>query len=172
MSAGAGAAFVRRFARSRAALVAAGILAAIAVLAVAAPLLYPVDPWDMVGQPFTWPGTDPQFPLGTDMMGRDLAAGLVHGARVSLLIGVVATAMAATIGVGLGAVAGYHGGRADRWLMRLTELFQTLPPFVFAIVVVAVLQPTVATVTGAIGRVSWPARARLGRAEFLARRVR
>ncbi|MFM1989907.1 MAG: hypothetical protein RJA99_2864 [Pseudomonadota bacterium] len=168
----AGRSFLRRYARSRTALSAAVVLAGVAALALAAPWLYPADPWDMIGQPFTWPGADPELPLGTDMMGRDLAAGLAHGARVSLLIGLVATGMAATIGVGIGAIAGYHGGRADRWLMRVTELFQTLPPFVFAIVVVAVLQPTVATVTVAIGLVSWPALARLVRAEFLALRDR
>ena len=165
-------AFMRRFARSRIALIALGMLVLITVLALTAQVLYPVDPWEMAGQPFIWPGTDPEFPLGTDMMGRDLAAGLIHGARVSLLIGVVATAMAVMIGVSVGAIAGYHGGRTDRWLMRLTELFQTLPPFVFAIVVVAILQPTVATVTMAIGLVSWPALARLVRAEFLSLRER
>jgi peptide/nickel transport system permease protein len=165
-------AFMRRFARSRIALIALGMLVLITVLALTAQVLYPVDPWEMAGQPFIWPGTDPEFPLGTDMMGRDLAAGLMHGARVSLLIGVVATAMAVMIGVSVGAIAGYHGGRTDRWLMRLTELFQTLPPFVFAIVVVAILQPTVATVTMAIGLVSWPALARLVRAEFLSLRER
>jgi peptide/nickel transport system permease protein len=172
MSANPGSGFRSRYARNRTALLAAVVLVGIALIAATAPLLFPGDPWDMVGQPFVLPGVDLQHPLGTDMMGRDLATGLAHGARVSLMIGLVATAMAVVIGVGIGAIAGYHGGRTDRWLMRLTELFQTLPPFIFAIVVVAILQPSVQTIVVAIGLVSWPSVARLVRGEFMALRER
>jgi peptide/nickel transport system permease protein len=129
--------------------------------------LYPGDPLDLVGQPFLRPGADPAFPLGTDMLGRDLAAGIVHGARVSLLIGVVATAVSLVIGVGLGASAGYHGGRIDAALMRITEFFQTIPPFLFALTIVAILQPSIPAIVCAIGITAWPSLARLVRAEVL-----
>ena len=164
--------FLRRFRRNRPAMAGLIVLALITVVALAAATVYPGDPWEMVAQPFLWPGDDAAYPLGTDMMGRNLAAGLVHGATVSLLIGLIATAMAVVIGVGVGALAGYYGGRVNDALMRVTELFQTLPPFIFAIVVVAVLRPSVRTVVLAIGLVSWPAVARLVRGEFIALRER
>lgn len=163
--------FLRRFARNRAAVAGLVVLAAVAAMALAAPLLYPGDPWDMVAEPFLQPGA-PGHPAGTDMMGRDIAAGLFHGARVSLLIGLVATGVALVIGVTVGALAGYFGGWTDNALMRLTELFQTIPAFLFAIVLVAIFRPSVATVVLAIGVVSWPPVARLTRGEFLSLRSR
>lgn len=143
------------------------LLAAIAVMAALANQIFPGDPLDFAGQPFLRPGQDPAFPLGTDMLGRDLASGIFHGARISLLIGGVATAVSLVIGVGVGALAGYYGGRIDAFLMRLTEFFQTIPPFVFALTIVAILQPSIATIVGAIGVTAWPSLARLVRAEFL-----
>ncbi len=163
--------FMRRFVRNRAAVAGVVVLLAVAVMALAAPLIYPGDPWDMVAEPFLPPGA-PGYPAGTDMMGRDIAAGLFHGARVSLLIGLVATGVALLIGVSVGALAGYFGGRVDNALMRLTELFQTIPAFLFAIVLVAIFRPSVATVVLAIGVVSWPPVARLTRGEFLSLRGR
>lgn len=165
-------AFGRRFARNWPAMGGLAVLAAVLLMALLAPILYPASPWEMVAQPFLWPGDDPEFHLGSDMMGRDLGAGLFHGARVSLLIGIVATLVAVLVGVAIGAVAGYFGGVADNVLMRLTEMFQTIPPFIFAIVLVAIFQPSVSTIVLAIGTVSWPAVARLVRAEVLALRNR
>ena len=164
--------FLRRFARNKPALAGVAVLALIALAGALAGLLFPASPWDMAGQPFIWPGDSAEFPLGTDMMGRDLATGLFYGARVSLIIGIVATAVAVLIGVSVGAAAGYYGSGTDRMLMRITELFQTIPPFIFAIVLVAILRPSVQTIVIAIGLVSWPAVARLVRAEFMALRQR
>ncbi|MFN9388343.1 MAG: ABC transporter permease [Betaproteobacteria bacterium] len=163
--------FLRRFARNRSAVAGLAVLALVVLMALAAPALYPGDPWDRVAEPFL-PPASPGYPAGTDMMGRDIAAGLFHGARVSLLIGLVATGVALLIGVSVGAVAGYFGGLADNALMRLTELFQTIPAFLFAIVLVAIFRPSVATVVLAIGVVSWPPVARLTRGEFLSLRGR
>ncbi|SFM02038.1 ABC transporter permease [Methylobacterium pseudosasicola] len=143
------------------------ILALILVGAAAAPALYPGDPLDMAASPFIWPGTDPAYPLGTDMLGRDIAAGILHGARVSLLIGLVATLVSIAIGVTFGALAGFYGGRIDWALMRATELVQTIPPFLFALAIVAILQPSVPTIVIAIGLTAWPSLARLVRAEVL-----
>lgn len=106
------------------------------------------------------------------MMGRDLGSGLFHGAKVSLIIGLAATGMAVTVGTLVGAVAGYYRGLPDELLMRVTELFQTIPQFIFAVVVVAILTPSVLNVTLAIAVVSWPSVARLVRGEFLALRER
>jgi peptide/nickel transport system permease protein len=165
-------AFLARFARNLPALGGALILLVVIAMALAAPVLYPDSPWDMVAEPFLAPGADPAYPLGSDMMGRDLAAGIFHGARVSLVIGVVATVVALLLGVTIGALAGYFGGGVDNALMRLTELFQTIPAFLFAIVLVAIFQPSVATIVLAIGVVSWPPVARLTRGEFLSLRSR
>lgn len=152
----------------------AGSLVMVGVIAAAAlaPLLYPGDPADMVAAPFVWPGSDPEFPLGTDLMGRDLTAGLLHGASVSLMVGAVAAAIALVIGVTLGAVAGYYGGWMDDLIMRVTELFQTMPAFLLAIVMVAVLNPSIYTIILALGITAWPGIARLTRAEVLALRNR
>jgi peptide/nickel transport system permease protein len=144
------------------------------VIAVAAlaPVLYPASPWRLVGRPFLAPYALERFPLGTDALGRDVMAGLMHGARVSLLLGVVSTAVALIIGVPLGAAAGYAGGFVDDALMRLTEFFQTIPSFALAIVIVAILQPTIASIVLAIAIVSWPPVARLVRGEVLSLRSR
>lgn len=164
--------FLKRFARNRGALVGLAILIAVVVFALLAPSLYPQSPWRMVGRPFMAPFALDRFPLGTDTLGRDIAAGMVHGARVSLMIGVVSTLVALLIGVPLGAVAGYAGGLIDDALMRFTEFFQTIPSFALAIVLVAILQPQLGSIVLAIGVVSWPPVARLVRGEVLSLRTR
>lgn len=164
--------FWRRFARNRAALAGLAVLVVVLAMASSATLLFPGDPWDMAAAPFVWPGQDRTLPLGSDMLGRDLASGLFHGARVSLVVGFAATLVAVFVGTGVGALAGYYRGWVDDLLMRFTELFQTVPQFIFAIVVVAILTPSVLNVTLAIALVSWPSVARLVRGEFLALRER
>lgn len=164
--------FSKRFCRNRSAVVGLFLLVCVVLMAIFAPLLFPEDPWDMVAAPFLWPGQDPNFLLGTDIMGRDLASGLFHGARISLMVGFTATLAAVMLGTAVGAIAGYYGGWVDSVLIALTELFQTIPQFIFAIVVVAILAPTVTTVTFALATVSWPAIARLVRAEFMTLRER
>lgn len=164
--------FGKRFCRNRSAVVGLLLLVCVALMAIFAPLLFPEDPWDMVAAPFLWPGQDPKFLLGSDIMGRDLTSGLFHGARISLLVGFTATLAAVLLGTVVGAIAGFYGGWIDSALMALTELFQTIPQFIFAIVVVAILAPTITTVTFALAIVSWPAIARLVRAEFMTLRER
>ncbi|QTP54989.1 ABC transporter permease [Billgrantia sulfidoxydans] len=164
--------FFARFAQNRGALVGLVILLAIVLMAILAPLLYPESPWRMVQRPFLPPLEMEGFPLGTDTMGRDVTAGLMHGAWVSLLIGLISTTVALLIGVPLGAVAGYYGGLIDDALMRFTEFFQTIPNFALAIVLVAIMQPSVTSIVLAIAIVSWPPVARLVRAEFMSLRHR
>jgi peptide/nickel transport system permease protein len=160
----------RRFVRNRPAVAGVLILFAVVLLAILAPLLYPQSPFELVGKPFQ-PPLEATL-LGTDQLGRDVTAGVVHGARVTLLIGVIATLIAVVLGVTLGGIAGYFGRWVDTLLMRLTEIFQTIPFFLFAILLVAVLTPTVKSVVLAIAVVSWPPMARLVRSEFLSMRNR
>ena len=162
--------FISRFVANRLALVAALTLLVIGALAVLGPVLYPVDPFDMVGRPFQKPLG--QHPLGTDVSGRDILAGLLHGASVSLSVGLISTAVATLAGVVIGALAGYYGGWLDELLMRLTDFFLTIPSFVLAVVLVAIFSPTLTSVTLAIALVSWPSVARLVRGEFLNQRSR
>lgn len=160
------------FLRHRSAIVGSLIILAVIVVAIVGPSFYPGSPWRMAQRPFIPPFTLPGFPFGTDALGRDVAAGLVHGARVSLLVGVVSTLAALVIGVPLGAIAGYFGGRVDDALMRFTELFQTIPSFALAIVLVAILQPSIVSIVIAIALVSWPPVTRLVRGEVLSLRSR
>ncbi|MBU8536670.1 ABC transporter permease [Falsiroseomonas tokyonensis] len=165
-------AFLRGYLRSPPAMIGLLLLLAIVAMAISADWLFPRDPLALAGRPLQWPQGNPRFPLGTDNSGRDIAAQIFHGARISLLIGVVATAIAILVGIVVGALAGYHGGWVDDALMRLTEAFQTLPNFLLLLVLVAVFGSDLSTVTIAIGAVSWPAPARLTRAEFLTLRNR
>ncbi len=158
--------------RSPTAIVGLILLLLVVGMALSAPVLFPKDPLGLAGRPLQWPLANARFWLGTDTTGRDIAAQIFHGARVSLLIGIVATLLAVTIGILIGAVAGYYGGIIDDVLMRVTEAFQTLPNFLLLLVLVAVFGSDIRTVTIAIGLVSWPAAARLTRAEFLSLRSR
>lgn len=148
------------------------IILAIVLMAAFASVLYPTDPLNMVARPFLWPGQDPRFPLGTDSLGRDLTAGVVHGARASLFVGIAATIIGVAIGLLVGAIAGYLGGYVDDILVRIIELFQTIPNFLFVLVLVAIARPSVTTIAIGIGVTSWPIIARLTRAEFRALRER
>jgi peptide/nickel transport system permease protein len=163
---------MRRFARNKGALVGLVIAALVILVALLAGTVFPGSPWTSSGDPLLDPLADPAHWLGTDMLGRDIAAGLAHGARVSLLVGLVSTAVATLIGISIGAVAGYCGGRIDDVLMRLTEFFQTIPTLAMAIVLVAIFQPTLGSIISAIAIVSWPPVARLVRGEFLSLRSR
>jgi peptide/nickel transport system permease protein len=140
-------------------------------LAALAPVLFPFSPWDMQGAPFAPPGEE-GFWLGSDSLGRDVAAGVAYGASVSLLVGGVSTVAALLIGVVLGAVAGYAGGWVDDAIMRFTEFFQTIPNFLLAVVLVAIFTPHLTSIVTAIAIVSWPPVARVVRAEFLSLRNR
>lgn len=160
--------FTARLARNRTAWCGFILLALITALALTAPLAFPVNPLDRVAAPMTWPFADPVVPLGTDRLGRDLAAGIAHGARVSLLIGLVAAAIAVAVGVAIGAAAGYLGGWSDEILMRVSDAVQTVPSFLLALAMVAVLGPSIPGIVLAVAIVSWPAVARVMRAEVMA----
>jgi peptide/nickel transport system permease protein len=162
--------FVRRFARSRSGVLGLAILVVVVAVAALAPVLFPGSPFRRVDRPFS-PPFGRQL-LGTDVLGRDVAAGIAHGARTSLTIGALATSAAVLVGTAIGGLAGYYGGRIDDLLMRTTEFFQTIPTFLFSILLVAILAPSVWSIVFAIAVVNWPTVARLVRGEFLALRGR
>ncbi|GAC1334139.1 MAG: ABC transporter permease [Beijerinckiaceae bacterium] len=141
------------------------IILALLFAAFVGPYLYPADPFDVAGLPFSPPGED--LMLGTDYLGRDILAGLLHGARATLAVGAVAALITIVIGVVIGALSGFFGGIVDTILMKLTEFFQVLPTLLFAMVLVSLFGQKLSTVTLSIGVVSWPPVARLTRAEFL-----
>lgn len=162
--------FWRRFAANRAAVAGLFVLIVVALTAVAGPIVHPRSPFALVGTPFALPFG--KHVLGTDMLGRDELVGLIYGARTSLVIGISATLVATLVGVAFGALAGYYGGVVDDALMRVTEIFQTIPSFIFAILIVAVLSPSIKSVVFAISIVSWPPMARLVRGEVKSLRAR
>lgn len=157
----------RQFLRHRGAVAGVVIIALIVVTALCAGWWYPGDPLRIVAAPELWPFENAQYPLGTDALGRDMAALLAHGARATLVIGLVASVAATLIGVGIGAAAAWFGGWIDEGLMRLTELFQIIPNVVFVLTIVALLGPRIENIIIAVALVSWPAIARMTRAECL-----
>jgi peptide/nickel transport system permease protein len=157
---------LRAFLRNPAGSTATLFLLLVAVVSLAAPWIYPDDPLSMVARPFLWPGQDWAYPLGTDSLGRDVTAGLVWGGRISLLVGFAAMALGVTVGMIVGALGGYFGGWVDDALQRVTDIVQTIPSFILLVVLVAIVQPSVQSVTAGIAIVTWPTVARLVRAEF------
>lgn len=157
---------LKALARNPAALSGALLLLALILLAFFAGTFFPGDPLDIVAQPMLTPGQDPQYWLGTDSLGRNVLAELAHGSRASLAIGVTAALIGVVIGTLIGALAGYFGGWVDDILMRVTELFQTTPSFLFVIVIVSIGHPSMTVISLAIGVTSWPTITRLVRAEF------
>ena len=141
------------------------------LLALLANVLFPGDPWAMVARPLLAPMQQGHV-FGTDSLGRDVAAGVVHGARISVFIGVASALATGLIGVTVGLIAGYAGGWVDAALTRSTEFFQVVPAIVLAVVVLSFTGPNVITIIVVIALISWPPIARLARAETMTLRNR
>ena len=154
------------FRKNHAAVAGLIVLIFIVLAGIFGPYVYPGDPFEMVWAPFSPPGDEGYF-LGTDYLGRDLASMLIHGARVSIAIGLSAAFLTVFIGITIGALAGFYRGWVEEVLMRITEFFQVLPTLLFSMVIVALFGATLPMITLAIGLVSWPAVARITRSEFL-----
>jgi len=151
-----------------------GVMVALMVLAaLAAPWLAPFDPLKAVAPSFGDPAP-PGLPflLGTDELGRDVLSRLLYGARVSLLVAIVATTMTLVIGVAVGVSAGYLGGWVDTALMRLTDVVLAFPALLLAIALAALFEPGLGTIFVVIGVVSWTGVARTVRGEVLSLRER
>ena len=155
----------RMFFANKAAVLGLALWIFIVLTAFLGPVIYPVDPFDMVGAPMSPPGEE--LLLGTDYLGRDVLAGIIHGASITLAIGFSATIVTAIIGLIIGVLAGYYGGWVDNLLMRFTEFFQVLPALLFAMVLVALFVASIYLIVFAIAIVSWTGIARLTRGEFL-----
>ena len=157
----------RVFRSNKAAIVGLVLLGLIITMMLVGPGLYGVGAMDIAAGPFVPPFEDTVVWLGTDYLGRDVLAGILIGGRATVLVGVAAASMAVTLGITIGALAGFFGGWVDTLLSRLTELFQVLPALLFAMVLVTLFTPSLQVVVFAIGLVAWTGTARLARAEFM-----
>lgn len=164
--------FLKRLLQTPEGLIGFLILAAIAVVAMSAPFLFPKDPLSIVGSPLIPPFTNAALPLGTDSLGRDVVAGVVHGARASLAVGVSAAAAALLIGTIMGTLSGFAGGLIDEGLMRVTDAFQIVPSFLLALAFVSTIGASMPVVVLAIALGAWADPARLTRAQVLSIRER
>ncbi|HRO10955.1 MAG TPA: ABC transporter permease [Amaricoccus sp.] len=161
---------IRELLRRPEALLGGLLLLLIAGAALLAPVLSPGDPLAIAGRPLVRPFTDPAFPLGTDGLGRDLLAGVIHGARTSAAIGLAAALVAVLAGMLVGTAAGFAGGLVDEALMRVVDAFQIVPGFLLALAFVSVTGPSLAVVAIAIALGAWTGPARLSRSRVLALR--
>jgi len=157
----------RMFFRNKAAVVGLLLLIGVIFMTYVGPFFYTEDPSDIVARPLKGPGAEDVPLLGTDYLGRDVLAGVVNGGSTSLRVAAVAALLIVFIGLTIGSLSGFYGGRIDSALMRFTELFQVLPALLFSLVVVALFEPKPLTISIAIGIVLWPQLARITRAEFL-----
>jgi peptide/nickel transport system permease protein len=160
----------KRFMRSGYGPVGLVMLIILGVLAVAAPLIAPRDPFSIDGPRLAAPNSD--YPMGTDNLGRDIFSDVLSGARVSLLIGIIAAGISAMIGILVGSISGYYGGWIDILLSRMTEVFLITPSFFLIIVVVATLGSNFIYIMIVIGLTTWATNARLMRVRALALRER
>jgi peptide/nickel transport system permease protein len=142
------------------------VLAAVALLGVVGPLLWTIAP-ETTDAIHGLAGPSAAHPLGTDELGRDMLSRLLHGSRVTLLVGVSAMLAAISIGVLVGAVAGFKGGWVDGALMRFTDAMLAVPAFFFILVVITVLGTGVGTLVLVIGALSWMPVARVVYGETL-----
>ena len=146
------------------------LLAGIVVVALLAGVIAPGDPFRRAGSPLQPPSLRHWF--GTDDLGRDVFAGVVHGSRPSLLVGLMAALTSALVGTLVGSVAGYVGRGVDDVLMRLAEMVQVVPRFFLALIVAALFGPSITVIALLLGLTFWPATARLLRAQVLSLRTR
>jgi ABC-type dipeptide/oligopeptide/nickel transport system permease subunit len=168
---------MRRLGRLRWGLAAGGLLLLIVAAAVFAPWIAPHDPLAVnirhrLAAPVWMEGGNAQHLLGTDQVGRDLLSRMIFGGRVSLVVGVAAVLLSASIGVLLGLGAGYFGRRTDWTIMTLVNVMLTFPFVLLALAVIAVLGPSLGNMIIVLGVAGWPIYARVVRAETMAIRER
>ena len=156
--------------RAPAAIIGFILTSVIIVVAVLADLIAPGDPFATVGPALAAPSA--AFPFGTDDLGRNLLTGVVHGIRTSVLVAAVVGVVALPLGLLVGAVSGARGGRIDDLLMRFTEVWQILPRFFLALMVIALFGPGLDRLVVVLGLTSWALLSRIVRAEILSIRER
>jgi peptide/nickel transport system permease protein len=168
-SADAGPGVARRFARQRGAMLGAGILAVLTILALGAPWWSPRDPIRTAARDALKP-PEASHLFGTDQFGRDVASRVIYGARISLTVGLVAVSIAVLLGAPLGLVSGFYGGRLDAVVMRVVDVLLAFPGILLALAIVSVLTPGLTNVMIAVGLAAVPTYARLMRATALSAR--
>lgn len=141
------------------------ILGVLAFVGAAGPWLVPADPFAMVAQPLRPPGAG--HPFGTDDLGRDVLAGVVHGARTSLYVGLSAAAVAGLLGLAVGGLAAVRGGLTDQVLMRAADFVHALPRFLLVVTIVSLFGHRFGLIVLVIGFTEWPTTARLFRAQAI-----
>lgn len=161
---------LRRVVRNPAGLLGLVLTVAVAGVALFATQLAPADPFRTVARPLQAPSG--AYLMGTDNLGRDVLSGVIHGARTSIQVVLWVVAIAAAVGVVVGAVAGYRSGLADDVLMRITDLFQSVPRFFLALLVIALFGTGLDNLILVLGLTSWPLLARVVRADALSLRER
>ena len=157
--------------RNRLALAGGLTLALLGVVALAAPWLAPYDPLDINLPEVLLPPSAAHW-LGTDQLGRDVLSRMIYGARISLVIGFIAVGIAVVVGMVIGALAGFYGGRVDAALMRFVDTMLCFPDIFLLLAVIAILGPSIYLIMLVIGLTSWMGVARLVRAELLSLKER
>jgi peptide/nickel transport system permease protein len=157
--------FWKSYRRSAAGLAGLAIILVLILVAASADLLAPAKPFALSRDSLRPPGV--QHVMGTDDLGRDIFSGVVYGARVSLLVGLLTAGASTLAGIVIGGIAGYYGGKLDDLLMRLTEFFMVIPRFFLALVIVALFGSSIWGIILVLAILSWPMMARLFRAEVL-----
>ena len=168
---------LRRLARRRTALFGFLVVLAVVLTAVLAGALSPFDPLEQdisqrLREPGWIDGAGRVHPLGTDHLGRDILARIIHGSRIALSVGLAAVAVSGLLGMTIGLVAGYFGGRVDDFFMRLADVQLAFPFILLAIAVIGVLGPSLRNIIIVIGVSSWVVYARVVRGEVLSIRER
>ncbi|MCL0041269.1 ABC transporter permease [Dehalococcoidia bacterium] len=157
---------IRRLKRNRMAMVGLVIISIFVLCAILAPWIAPHDPLDS-SLSHTLQGPSPANPLGRDELGRDILSRILHGARISLSIGLISVAIGALVGVPIGAISGYYGGKIDLIVQRLIDIMLAFPGILLAIVIVSTVGVGLRNVMIAVGIVSIPIYVRLVRGSVL-----
>jgi len=162
--------FWRLYKRSRLGKIGLTIVLAFMFIAIAAPWIAPYDPFSFVGDPFLKPSS--AHVLGTDQVGRDILSRVIFGTRISLLVGLVASAMTICLGSLIGLVSGYLGGRVDNLLMRITDLFIILPALPLMLIMASILGKGIMNIIIVIAVIGWTATARMVRSQTMSLKER
>lgn len=160
----------RRLTRNKLAVIGLVIVVGFITVAAFAPVIAPYGQSEVVDYRLARHGPSWEWPLGLDQNGRDIFSRLLYGARVSLVVGVLAQALVLIIGIPVGAMAGYHGGRLDNFLMRGVDVVYAIPQLLLVMIFLNVFGPGLVNIFIAIGIVGWVTEARLVRGQFLALR--
>ena len=160
---------VRRLRRNKLAVLGAVLVAVIMLLAVGADILTPY-PYAKASFSHAYESPNPRYPLGTDPLGRDLLSRMIYGARISMIVGVGSQVLVVLIGVPIGALAGYHGGKLDLYLMRAVDVMYAFPTLLFVILIMSALGAGLLNIFIAIGVTGWVTLCRLTRGQILALR--